>query len=48
MENLKRDIGVKIIEFVKTEKFDAEIEIKIGDSKIWIGIKKFDLDLYEI
>ena len=40
MENLKKDIGVKTIELAKTEKFEAEIETKIDDSKIWLGIKK--------
>ena len=39
-ENLKKDIGVKTIELAKTDKFDAEAEIKIDGSKIWLRIKK--------
>ncbi|MEK9154651.1 MAG: class I tRNA ligase family protein [Patescibacteria group bacterium] len=40
INELKEKVGAKNIEFRRNDKFDAEIETKIDDSKIWIGIKK--------
>ncbi len=40
LSELKKEIGAKNIEFRRTEKFDVEIETKIDDQKIWIGINK--------
>jgi isoleucyl-tRNA synthetase len=40
LKDFKEKIGAKNVEFRRTEKFDAELETKIDNEKIWIGIKK--------
>ena len=40
LNDFKEKIGAKNIEFRRTEKFDAELETKIDNKKIWIEIKK--------
>jgi isoleucyl-tRNA synthetase len=40
---LKKEVGAKNIEFRRTDKFDAGEETKIDGSKIWIGIKKYEM-----
>lgn len=40
VDNLKKEIGADKIEFMKTEKFDAEMETKFENNDIWLGIKK--------
>lgn len=39
-EQLKTDLGVKKLEYGKSEKFDAESDAKIDENKIWLGVKK--------
>ncbi|MBI4159677.1 class I tRNA ligase family protein [Candidatus Wolfebacteria bacterium] len=40
MDMLKREVGAKTIAFSPTSKFDAELDTKLGDHRIWIGMKK--------
>lgn len=37
---LSKEVGATKIYIGQTNKFDAETETKIGDSKIWLGLKK--------
>ena len=37
---LKKEVGAKSIEFKKTGKFDAELNSKLNEEPIWIGVKK--------
>ena len=36
----KKEIGAKQIEYKKSEKFDAEINTKIDNQAIWLGVRK--------
>jgi len=40
LNNFKQKIGAKNIEFRRTDKFGTELETKIDDQQIWIGVKK--------
>jgi len=40
LNDFKEKVGAESVEFRRTEKSDAELETKIDDQKIWIGIKK--------
>ena len=40
IDNLKKEVGADKIEFMKTEKIDAEMETKFENNDIWIGIRK--------
>ena len=40
LKGFQEKIGAKNIEFCRSKDFDAEEETQIGDSRIWIGIKK--------
>lgn len=37
---LKKEVGAQIVEFHKSEKFQAELETKIENHPLWIGIRK--------
>lgn len=37
---LKKEVGAKAMELKKSEKFDAELDSKIGGKRIWIGVRK--------
>jgi isoleucyl-tRNA synthetase len=37
---LAKDVNAKKVLIGKTQKFDAEIETKIDDSKVWVAIRK--------
>ena len=39
-ELLKKEVGAKILELKKSEKFDAELNAKIDEDPIWIGVRK--------
>ena len=36
----KKEIGAKIIEYKKSDKFDAELNSEINKEKVWIGVRK--------
>ena len=38
--SLKSDVGAGLIEYKRTDKFDAEAEMKLEDNPLWIGIRK--------
>jgi len=40
LDNFKERVGAKNIEFRRTKEFDAELETKIDNEPIWLGIKK--------
>ncbi len=40
LKDFKKKVGAKTIEFRRSEKFGAELETKIENEKIWLGIKK--------
>jgi isoleucyl-tRNA synthetase len=40
LKDFKEKIGVKNIEFKRTDKFDAEEETKFKNQNVWIGIKR--------
>ncbi|MBN2198165.1 class I tRNA ligase family protein [Candidatus Wolfebacteria bacterium] len=40
LKDFKEKVGVKTVEFRQSDKFDAEIEMKIDGENIWLGIKK--------
>jgi len=37
---LKKEVGAKEIKYQRLEKFGAEVETKIGEEKVWMGIRK--------
>ena len=39
-DSLKKEVGAKSVEFKKSEKFDAEINTKLDNQPIWIGVRK--------
>ena len=39
-ELLKKEVGAKILELKKSDKFDAELNVKIDEDLIWIGVRK--------
>jgi isoleucyl-tRNA synthetase len=39
-KNLKTDVGAKLVEYKKSEKFDAEEETAIDGNAIWVGIRR--------
>lgn len=40
VEFLKKEVGAKSIELKKSDKFDTELESKLDDQPIWIGVRK--------
>lgn len=40
LERFKKDVGAKNVDFKKSAKFDAELNSKIDDEPIWIGVRK--------
>ena len=39
-ELLKKEVGARILELKKSEKFDAELNAKIDEEPIWVGVRK--------
>ncbi len=40
MARLKNDVGAKKVELKKSAKFDAELNSKLEDQPVWIGVRK--------
>jgi isoleucyl-tRNA synthetase len=40
LEPIKKDVGAKSVEFKKSDKFDAELNTKLDDQPIWVGVRK--------
>ena len=40
IDKLKTDVSARTINFARTEKFDIELETKLDEYKVWIGIKR--------
>jgi isoleucyl-tRNA synthetase len=40
VELIKKDVGAKSVEFKKSDKFDAELNTKLDDQPIWVGVRK--------
>ena len=39
-QQLKSEVGAKLVEYKRTEKFDAEEQTKMEGQEVWVGIRK--------
>lgn len=39
-ERFAKDVGAYVVNFEKSALFDAEIETKVDDQRVWVGVKK--------
>ena len=37
---IKKSAAIRIIEYGRSEKFDAELEMKINEKDVWVGVRK--------